>query len=365
MNLKTVVDSFNVFDPNNYNHLRVFREKLHKLVYNSFKRITKLLSNFREEEDSILTTARYFLADVKLRLNQQRFEEKGKNEVKYVKAASKLLKKAEESNFVHPEIWFKLALVKLYLGHFGSAKKIYQKINHNFPNDISTKLNLAHLEIDFGEDLDYAEKLLQECLELNKDHFNTWVGVSVLKQKQGEMDDYFKACKKALKLSNNLEEKKISINNMGDYYRDTGNFERAIEYFRNSLKIDKNFDNSFGGYIECLLNLNKYEKVDDLTKDLEYNRINKYHLKARGYSLSFMDRHGDALEVIDKCIEIFTDDLKFLSDLYDSKGDFLVRSGNIRDALDNFQKSLGTGYEEYEFTSETKEKIKKHKSRLT
>lgn len=71
------------------------------------------------------------------------------------------------------------------------------------------------------------------------------------------------------------------------------------------------------------------------------------------------------MKIIDKCIDIFTDDLKFLSDLYDSKGDFLIRSGNIKDALDNFQKSLETGDEEYEFTSETKEKIKKYRSKLT
>lgn len=70
------------------------------------------------------------------------FEENGKNEVKYVKAASRLFKKVEENNFDHPEIWFELASVKSYLGYFESAKKIYQKINNYFPDNISTKLNL-------------------------------------------------------------------------------------------------------------------------------------------------------------------------------------------------------------------------------
>ncbi len=327
--------------------------------------LTKLINNFPDDVDSILTLSRYFLADIKLRLNYQYFEENGRNEVKYIKAASKLLKKAEENNFDHPEIWFNLANVKSYLGHFKSAKKIYQKINQHFPHDISAKLNLAHLVINFEEDLDYAEELLMECLELNKDYFNTWVGISYLRQKQGNKEASYEACKKTLKLSNNLEEKKIALNNMGIYYRLNGNCERAIEYFRNSLKIDKSFNNAFGGYIECLLDLKRYEEIEELTKNLEYNPINKYHLKARGYGLSFMDKHEEALKVIDMCIEVFTDDLKFLSDLYDSKGDFLVRSGNIRDALENFQKSLEIGDEEYEFTSETKEKIKKYQSELT
>ena len=327
--------------------------------------LTKLTSVFPNDTDSILTYARYLLADIKLRLNQQYFEESGRNEVKYVKASSKLLKKAEKNNFEHPEIWFKLALVQSYLGHFEQAKEIYEKINLHFPNDLSTKLNLAQLLIDFEPDLVYAEELLQECLELDKEYFNPWVGISIIKQKQGNMEDCFEACKKALELSKNLEEKKIAINNMGKYYLNSGNFKKAIEYFRNSLEIDKTFDDSIGDYIQCLMNLKKYEKIEEFTKDLEYNKKNKYHLKVRGYAFSHMDRHKEALELIDKSIGIFTDDLKFLSDLYDSKGDFLIRSGNDIQALEYFQKSLDTGIEEYEFTSKTKEKIKKFKSKLT
>ena len=53
-----------------------------------------------------------------------------------------------------------------------------------------------------------------------------------------------------------------------------------------------------------------------------------------------------------------------MSDLFDSKGDFLVKSGNTAEALENYQESLDIGNEEYEFTSETKKKIKKYKSEL-
>lgn len=162
----------------------------------------------------------------------------------------------------------------------------------------------------------------------------------------------------------NPEEKKIALNNIGKNYLDSGNSEKALEYFRHALEIDKSFDPLIAGILECLMNLKKYEEIDEFTKDLEYSKINKFSLKARGYALSYMDKHEEALELIDKCIEIFTDDLEFLSDLYDSKGDFLVKSGNIMEALDYYQKSLDTGDEEYEFTAETREKIKKYKSEL-
>lgn len=326
--------------------------------------LTKLTKIFQNDNDSILTYARYLLANIKLRLNQQFFEESGKNDIKYIKATAKLLKKAEESSFEHPEIWFKLALVQSYLGHLEQAKEIYKKINRHFPKDISTKLNLANLLIDFEQDFVYAEELLQECLELDNSYFNTWVGISILKRKQGKMDEYFEASKKALELSKNLEEKKITINNMGEYYLNRGKFEKAIKYFRNSLEIDKTFDNSIGGYIECLFKLKKYEEIEEFTQDFEYTKANKYNLKIRGYALSHLDRHEEALELIDKSIELFTDDLKFSSDLLDSKGDFLIRSGNIEEALDYYQKSLDIGDEEYEFTAETREKIKKYKSEL-
>lgn len=326
--------------------------------------LTKLVSYFPNVTDGILTSARYFLADVKLRLNQQYFEESGRNQGKYVKAASKLLIKAEENSFEHPEIWFKLGLVQSYLRHFEQAKGIYEKLNIHFPNDLSIKLNLANLLIDFEQNFVYAEELLQECLELDNSYFNTWVGISILKRKQGKMDEYFEASKKALELSKNLEEKKITINNMGEYYLNRGKFEKAIKYFRNSLEIDKTFDNSIGGYIECLFKLKKYEEIEEFTQDFEYTKANKYNLKIRGYALSHLDRHEEALELIDKSIELFTDDLKFSSDLLDSKGDFLIRSGNIEEALDYYQKSLDIGDKEYDFSTQTKEKIKKYKSKL-
>ncbi|KKK57875.1 hypothetical protein LCGC14_3050090, partial [marine sediment metagenome] len=90
-----------------------------KLTEGELAKLTKI---FQNDNDSILTYARYLLANIKLMLNQQFFEESGKNDIKYIKATSKLLKKAEESSFEHPEIWFKLALVQIYLGHLEQAK---------------------------------------------------------------------------------------------------------------------------------------------------------------------------------------------------------------------------------------------------
>lgn len=324
--------------------------------------LTKLINNYMGDNDSILTHARYFLADIKLKLNQQFFEEYGKNEGRYIKSTLKLLKKAEENSFEHPDIWFRLALVVSYLGRFEEAKEIYKKINLHFPDDISTKLNLAHLVIDSESELDYAENLLQECLELDQDNFNTWVGISVLKLKQGKNNDYYDACKKVLELASNPMEQKIANNNIGDFYRGNSNCKKALKYFRIALEIDETFNNSIGGYIECLWNLKMYEEIVEFTKDFKYSKLNKEHLKMRGYALSYINKHKDALKVIEKSIEIYKDNLKFLSDLYDSKGDLLVRIGNIKEALDYYQKSLDTGDKDYEFTSKTKEKIAKYKN---
>lgn len=326
--------------------------------------LTKLINQYSEDIDNILTNARYFLADIKLRLNQQYFDEYGRNNMKYIKVASKLLKKAEENRFEYPEIWFKLALVRNYLGHFEQAKELYEKLNLHYPDNVATKLNLARIAMEIEDDLVYTENLLEECLLLDPKNFRTWVGISVLKLKQRDMDGYYKACVKALDLSSNPEEKKVAYNNLGDYHRKIDDYEKAIEYFQKSLEIDNNFENSIQGYIECLFKFKKYDKVEEFTNDFEYNELNKYPLKARAYALSHQNKHEEALEVINKCIEKYVDDLKFLSDLYDSKGDLLVRNGDITGGLDYYQKSLETGDMNYEFTVETKEKLKKYKSKL-
>lgn len=43
INLKILVDSFKIFNPNNFNHLIIFRKKLHELIYNRSIRIPILI----------------------------------------------------------------------------------------------------------------------------------------------------------------------------------------------------------------------------------------------------------------------------------------------------------------------------------
>ncbi|MBN1803495.1 MAG: tetratricopeptide repeat protein, partial [Candidatus Lokiarchaeota archaeon] len=324
--------------------------------------LTVLISQC-SEDDNILTISRYLLANIKLNLNEQYFNETGKNNSSYIKSASKLLNKTEENGFDKPEIWFKLALVETYLKQYEKAKMIYKKIEHNFPDDIAAKLNLAHLEIDLNRDLSLAETYLNECLELDDNHFNTLVGLSVIKMKQKKQDECYEISQKLLSLAKNPIEKKIAFNNMGWYYFELGNNEEALKYFKNALKIDDSFDNSINGYMDCLWNQGKFNEIIEFTKNYEFKDKNKFYLKKRAYAFSQLNDHEEAIGIIDKLIELFDDDKRFLSDLYDSKADILEKKGEIDGALNYFQKSLDTGTGDYEFTPETREKLENLKAK--
>ncbi len=324
--------------------------------------LAKLTRLFPDDTDSIVNIARYFLADIKLRLNQQHFEENGKNEMKYIKATSKLLKKAEELSFEHPELWFSLAIIKSQMGHLESAKEIFEKLNKHFPDHFPTKLSLAHLLIDSDGNLEEISRLLQECEDLNKESSNLWIGYSILRKRQGDIEGCREACKKAIILSKNPEEEKQAFGNIGAFLFNRDDYESALEYYQKSLEIDNEFFFAFEGVVNCLLKLKRYEEVEEITRNLEFSKSNRFILKTRAYTLSYMNRHHEALELIDRCIEAFTEDLKFLSDLYDSKGDLLERSGDKIKALEFYQKSLDTGDGDFEFSSETREKLSKLKS---
>ena len=322
----------------------------------SVKLLSQCLKKNPEDNVELSTAARFLLADVFLELNQLHFMKHGKNKSNFIKKAEKLLKKTEEIEFKHPEIWFKLAYIKDHLKKKNESKEIYEKIITLGTNSIGSLINLSQIYY-LDNQIDKMEELIIKALEIDDKHSNTWIAYGAVKEKQGKMDKFYDAIKKALDFSRNDEERKIAFNAFGQYYFKIENYAEALNYFKKSYEIDQSFEQPFLGIIQSLWKLARYDEIVEFTKDITIDASQAYALKFRAYALSKIKNFDEAIEIINKLIPLVSEENEILSDLHDTLGDIYREKGEKEKAIEYYQKTLDISENEYSFISETRSKL--------
>ncbi len=328
------------------------------------KLLVQYLNSFLDINNKLTNSVLYLLSDVLLNLNQIYFTQNQKNNSNYLRRIEKSLKDAEVFEFSHPDTWFRFAFIKECMNKFDESKLIYEKIITKYPDSPNTFLNLSRIYFNEGN-LEKAEKLLNKAFLIDNKKPNVWNGIASLREKQGRKEDFFDACKKSLEYSSNDEEKKIGLNNLGSYYLLIDDYNKASEYFQKALEIDQSFDNSISGLVKCYWYLKKYNEIIKLTEKLTYNSNNAVSLKFTAYSLSEIGDFENAMKILDRLIPTIESNNKFLTDLYDTKGDVFRKKGDLEKAIEFYQKSLDISEIEYEFTAETKRKIEECRLKLS
>jgi tetratricopeptide (TPR) repeat protein len=330
---------------------------------NAEKKLRQLLNKFSDIDDKLTNLARYLLADVLLNLNQQYFNQRGKNKSNYLKRVEKLLKKAEKFEFSQPEIWFKFAFIKDCMNKFEESKIIYEKLIEKYPDSIGTILNLFKIYFDEGE-LKKAEDLLEKALMIDEQKSNIWNGVASLKEKQGKMKEFYEACQKSLKYSINNEEKKGALYNLGTYFKKTEDHPKAIEFYKESLAIDENFKLAFNGLIQSLLCMEEYNEIINKTKDVDNNLDNVIILRTKALAFSGIGKKDKAIEIIYDLIPLDKDDGELQSFLNNILGDIFKMQEDWKKAIEFYQKALNTIQESNDVNSEISEKIEDCKRKI-
>ena len=327
------------------------------------KNLRRYLKKYEKENDQITDAARFLSADINLILNQQYFSKNGKNKFNYIKKAEKLLRKTEEIEFRHPEIWFKLAFLKDTMKKFKESKNIYKNILEIDSNNLFTILNLAK-NYCLEDKLEKMENLLQKALQINDKYFNTWNGIAMLKDKQGKMDEFYEACNKSLKYCSNDEQRKGAYNNLGYYHKSIGDYQKGFEFFKKAVDIDKKFGHAFLGLLDCLWELKKCQEIIEYTEDLDFTMINAQFLNLRAYALSELNEFDKAEIIIKSLIPIIKKNNRLFTNFHDTMGDIYRKKGDLRKAIGFYQKALDDSETEYNFLAETKKKLEKCKKEL-
>lgn len=359
---------------------KYYRKNLYNLALSyykngNFEKADKIFGKFIKKceegadleliEDRSFIEAKYLRVDSKLKLNQKYFEKHKRNDTnKYINPAEDILSTIDDSNFQYPEIWYSIAFIEMNLKRYDKSKENFKKIINHHPDNIKSINHLARIYY-LEEKYLKAEKLLQNALKINIENFYIWNGISVLKRKQGNQEGFYEACINTLKYSNNDEQRKIAFNNLGNYYQFIEDYEKASEFFKKSLEIDKSFENAISGFIDNLWNLKNYKGIIEFTEDLDNTPNKALNLKVRAYSYSEIGEFDKALQIIDRLIPVIKNDNMLLTDFYDTKGDIYRKMDDLEKAMEFYQIALDQSEIEHSFLAQTKQKLKECRTRIT
>ncbi|MFX1258160.1 MAG: tetratricopeptide repeat protein [Promethearchaeota archaeon] len=301
--------------------------------------LIRYLKKYQEENDDQVLKALFLLTDIKLKLNDQYYNETGRNNSSFLKSAEKLLLKTEEKEFSHPELWFKLAIIYKYLRRFEKSKDIFKKLHNKFPEDINILHNLSEIYI-IEKNFKEAETLIKKALKIDYNNQNTWNLICYLNGEKGDLSELFEACKNSLRLSKTKDQKKFAFNNFGAYNLKKEDYQCALYFFNKALKIDNKFKISIEGKVNALFELKLFDELLDFTKDLEINGKNALLNGFRALAFSEKDDHEMAINLINRILDKIQKNDPFVANLLAMKGEIYKKQHLIIDAIESYQKSL-------------------------
>jgi Tfp pilus assembly protein PilF len=166
------------------------------------------------------------------------------------------------------------------------AMKMYRKALEIDPVYELALINLIKILNDKKEFQKIIE-ILEKALELDPVNPGNWIDIGLAFNDLGEYEKAIEAYNKALK----YEPSKIAYNNLGWTYLNKNDFEQAIRYFTESLKIDWKYDLPY-------VNLNKIYKH---LKEKQIKNCMLWKILAEAYYVAREYKY--ALDACNRCIE--------------------------------------------------------------
>jgi len=248
---------------------------------------------------------------------------------------------------------------------FLKSFQYYQSINSSI-HLAPLNVNLGIIQYHYGN-YEKAMKYYNKAEELykNLDDKNQLTYVYINKANIFEIQKDYKKAEQfylnALIILNQNKGSKLTIasvyNNLGIVYRNTGNNEKAIEYFLESLKLKDVHERLFTPFGNIALSYDQLNRIDEAEiyylkalENIEQTVGNKnrwYALNQTNYGTFLINKKNDSvksLEYLENALSIYktiygnkSTDLAFS---YNRIGDYYLKIKDYKSALLNFQKSL-------------------------
>ncbi len=152
-------------------------------------------------------------------------------------AAEKLFKDLARRSSRNADTYhYFLGSIYLEQKRFDLARKSFEKAIELNPTNDSALNALGYMLADLGKDLPMARKLVEQANRLNPGAPHILDSLGWVSFKMGRLDEAREYVERAARL---IGEDAEVFEHLGDIYRAQGDTQRAVEYWRKSLQLDK------------------------------------------------------------------------------------------------------------------------------
>jgi tetratricopeptide (TPR) repeat protein len=235
------------------------------------------------------------------------------------------LNKAIEENPFDPEIYLSFGITKGFVveNDLHGAIEDFEKVLKFVPNHPKALSNIGILQYKLGQYIE-AEKSLEAAVKVDIRNAGIWTNLgltkAILKRENAE-----ESLKKAISLKPDYS---AAYNNLGNLYKDKGQFKKATFYYKKALNIASDSYDAWNNLGLTYLEWSEYGALPNgKFNDSEPNKENVYAIA--------LDALCKALEINDKDYRAYTNIIKSFLDIGDENGSEIVMS--IVNSLENNQ----------------------------
>ena len=152
-------------------------------------------------------------------------------------------------------------LIEAYQKHLNEqideAEKDYKKILIIDPYNFDANNLLGALYVEKKEYLKAKEYLIKST-SIKKDNYHSFNNLGITLKELGQPEEAIKKLDLAININPNRAE---AYHNCGEVYLSLNNFDIALKYFNNSIKLKKDFTDSYENIAFCLYKSHKLSEA--------------------------------------------------------------------------------------------------------
>ncbi len=196
-----------------------------------------------------------------------------------------------------------LALISL--GKIEEARKAFESVQKNYPNDVNSRFGLAELDLLEGR-ISVAESRYIDALKRDESNRKALLSLALVSAEMGKTEVSENYIKQALLYYSGEPE----VHYMAAYLAaKRGDYKTAETRIRSAVAINGNFDKAYALLAAILYEQNRYEEVLDISDfrvGRDRNNVDAWYLKA--LSLQKLGKSEDAIDAFEQGLAINPND---------------------------------------------------------
>ncbi|MBN3321944.1 TMTC1 protein, partial [Atractosteus spatula] len=216
---------------------------------------------------------------------------------------------------------------------FGEANEVYLQGIENCPDSSDLHNNYGVFLVDTG-DGEGAAAHYQQAIQLKPSHYVAMVNLGRLLRSSGQNREAEAWYRRALQVTRRVE----ILTPLGALYYNTGRYEEALQVYREATELQPNNGEIWLALAQVLAMAGRAKEAEEMTFGILSKNtacVECYRLLSAIYSKR--GSHNEALDALDKAIQLNMGDLAMKAELHFSKGNQLREMNLLEQAFQSYR----------------------------